>query len=162
MDLFAQNVLYSILLIVSGVIILSTLKHFKMYIARALFMVLFAITLIYIPFYFGGNALFSWAVGTFKDQSVARIFIANVQGILNTPFALFQSVTVGMAVFSVLLLVAAIITAVALTAAVVEFIQNCLQHSTKTHKDVKRIVLRVLRYVNNSRFLYKRLERYLN
>ena len=160
--MFMQSLFYSILLIISGMIIYAALTRFNMKVARALFMVLFTVTMLYIPFYFGGNALFNLALGTFKDQSVARIFIANVQDILHTPFGLFQSVTLGMAVFSVLLLVAAIIAAVALTAAVVELIQSCLQSKTKTHKDVKRIVLRVLRYVNNSRFLYKRLERYRN
>ena len=97
MNSLLLNLIYSLVLIVSGFVIIATLDRFKMRVARIAFTVLFVICLIYIPFYFGGNAMVSLLSGLFKDQTVAETFVGTMQATLAAPFILFRSVTTGMA-----------------------------------------------------------------
>ena len=162
MNSMLLNLIYSIVLIISGLIIIATLDHFKMRIARIAFTVLFVICLIYIPFYFGGNAMVSFFSGMFKDQTVAETFIGTVQATLTAPFFLFQSVTTGMAIFSIIAIVAGIIATVTLAVEVIKYVRNYLKKADFQPKRLKYIVLDEVFLLINYRFLYKRLERYRN
>lgn len=158
----ALNILYSALLIVSGIVIIAALDKFKMHVARISFEVLFVVCLIYIPFYFGGNAMMSFFSGIFKDQAVAETFISAMQETISAPFFLFQSVTTGMAIFSIIITVAGLIATVTLAVEVVRYIRNYLKKAEFRPKRLRHVVLNeVFLYINN-RFLYKRLERYRN
>ena len=162
MNSLLLNLLYSLLLIVSGIVIIYTLDRFKMRVACIAFTVLFVICLIYIPFYFGGNVMLSFFSGLIKDQTVAEIFVASVNETLNAPFLLFQSVSLGMAIFSVICIVACLIATVTLAIKVVNYVRNYLKKKEFCFKRLKQIVLNEVFLYINFRFLYKRLERYRN
>ena len=162
MSMFIQNLLYSVLLIVSGMIILATLSHFRMKVARGLFLVLFAVSLVYIPFYFGGSAMTSFFSGMFKDRTVADTFISTMQQTLTAPFLLFRSVTLGMALFSIIVTVAGLIATVTLAVRVIKYVRNCLKKAHFAPKPFRFILLNEDFLYINYRFLYKRLERYRN
>ena len=162
MDMFMQNLLYSLLLIVSGVIIFAALTHLRMKVARACFAALFAVMLVYIPFYFGGKAMIAFCSYVIKDAASAEIFVNYMQDTLTAPFWLFQSMTLGMTLFSVIIIIAALIAAVTITVEVVKYIKKCWNNSNLRHQDDVAALLPVLYYIRNFRFLYKRLERYRN
>ena len=162
MNSLLLNLLYSLVLIVSGIIIIATLDRFKMRVARILFTVLFVICLIYIPFYFGGNVMVSFFSGVFKDQTIAETFIGTVQATLTAPFFLFQSVTTGMAIFSIIAIVAGLIATVTLAVEVVKYVRNYLKKAEFRLGSLRYIVLDEVFFYINERFLYKRLERYRN
>lgn len=162
MNSMLLNFLYSIVLIISGVIIIATLDRFKMRVARIAFTVLFIVCLIYIPFYFGGNAMLSFFSGMFKDQTVAETFISTMQETLAAPFFLFKSVTTGMAIFSIIAIVAGLIATITLAVEVVKYVRNYLKKAEFQPKRLKYIFIDEIFLLINYRFLYKRLERYRN
>ena len=162
MNSLLLNLLYSLVLIASGIIIIATLERFKMRVARILFTVLFVICLVYIPFYFGGNAMLSFLSGLLKDQTVAETFITSMQETLAAPFVLFQSVTTGMALFSIIAIVAGIIATVTLAVEVIKYVRNYLKKAEFNLKRLTQIVIDEVFLYINYRFLYKRLERYRN
>lgn len=162
MDNFALNMLYTLLLIVSGIIIFAVLGHFKMKNASRVFAVLFGVTLFYIPFYFGGKATVVFCTDILRDEEVANVFVNYMQHSLELPFVLFQSVTTGMALFSIIVAFAALVATITLTLEVVKYIRNCNHVDFSNCKDIKRIILREVEYITNSRFLYRTLGRYLN
>ena len=162
MNSLLLNLIYSIVLIISGLIIIATLDRFKMRIARIAFTVLFVICLVYIPFYFGGNVMLSFLSGLLKDQTVAETFITLSQETLAAPFFLFQSVTTGMAIFSIIAIVAGIIATVTLAVEVIKYVRNYLKKAEFNLKRLTQIVIDEVFLYINYRFLYKRLERYRN
>lgn len=162
MNSLLLNLIYSLVLILSGFVIIATLDRFKMRVARIAFTVLFVICLIYIPFYFGGNAMVSLLSGLFKDQTVAETFVGTMQATLAAPFFLFKSVTTGMAIFSIIAIVAGIIATVTLAVKVVNYVRNYLKKAEFKFKRLRHIVLDEVFLYINYRFLYKRLERYRN
>ena len=162
MNSLLLNLLYSIVLIVSGIIIIATLDRFKMRVACIAFTVLFVICLVYIPFYFGGNVMLSFLSGLLKDQTVAETFITSMQETLAAPFFLFQSVTTGMALFSIIAIVAGIIATVTLAVEVIKYVRNYLKKAEFNLKRLTQIVIDEVFLYINYRFLYKRLERYRN
>ena len=162
MNSLLLNLIYSLVLIVSGFVIIATLDRFKMRVARIAFTVLFVVCLIYIPFYFGGNAMVSLLSGLFKDQTVAETFVGTMQATLAAPFILFRSVTTGMALFSIIAAVAGIIATVALAVKVVNYVRSHLKKAEFKFKRLRQIVLDEVFLYINYRFLYKRLERYRN
>lgn len=162
MNSLLLNLIYSLVLIVSGFVIIATLDRFKMRVARIAFTVLFVICLIYIPFYFGGNAMMSFFSGLFKEQAVAETFVGSMQETLAAPFFLFKSVTTGMAIFSIIAIVAGIIATVTLAVEVVKYVRNYLKKTEfKLKRTTQTILDEVFLYINH-RFLYKRIERYRN
>ncbi len=162
MNSLLVNLFYSIVLVISGIIIIATLDRFKMRVARIAFTVLFVICLIYIPFYFGGNAMVSLFSGLFKDQTVAETFVGTMQATLTAPFLFFKSVTTGMAIFSIIAIVAGLIATVTLAVEVIKYVRNYLKKADFRPKRLKQIVLDEVFLYINFRFLYKRLERYRN
>ena len=156
------NLFYSFVLIISGIIIIETLRRFKMRVAYVSFSVLFVICLIYIPFYFGGSAMTSFFSGMFKDQTVADTFISTMQQTLTAPFLLFRSVTLGMALFSIIVTVAGLIATVTLAVRVIKYVRNCLKKAHFAPRPLRFILLNEDFLYINYRFLYKRLERYRN
>ena len=156
------NLFYSVLLIVSGIVIMATLDKFKMRVAKILFGVLFVVCLIYIPFYFGGNMMLSLLSKLFNDQTVAETFVGGMQATLAAPFILFKSVTTGMAIFSIIAIVAGLIATVTLAVEVVKYVRNYLKKAEFRLRSLKYIVLDEVFFYINERFLYKRLERYRN
>lgn len=162
MNSLLLNLFYSLLLIASGVVIIYTLDRFKMRVACIAFTVLFVICLIYIPFYFGGNAMMSFFSGLFKDQTVAETFVGTMQETLAAPFFLFKSVTTGMAIFSIIAIVAGIIATVTFAVEVIKYVRNYLKKTEFKLKSIKPTVLNEVFLYINYRFLYKRIERYRN
>ena len=162
MNSLLLNLLYSIVLIFSGIIIVATLERFNMRVACIAFSCLLVVCLIYIPFYFGGNIMLSFFSGVLKDQTVAETFVSTMQNILTAPFWLFESVTVGMAIFSIIAIIAGIIATIALTLEVINYVRNRLKKVGFKPKRFKKIILDEVFLFINYRFLYKRLERYRN
>ena len=67
MSILYQNILYTVLLIISSIVITIFLSRFKMKMARTLFIILSIIMSLYIPFYFGGNTMISLFTNIFND-----------------------------------------------------------------------------------------------
>lgn len=162
MNSLLLNLIYSLVLVASGIVILATLNKFKMRVATILFGVLFSICLIYIPFYFGGNMMLSLFSKLFNDQTIAETFVGTMQATLAAPFLFFQSVTTGMALFSIIAIVAGLIATVTLAVEVVKYVRNHLKKANFRLRRFKYIVLDEVFLLINYRFLYKRLERYRN
>lgn len=141
---------------------MSALSRFKMQVARGFFLAMFTVVMVYIPFYFGGNAIVAFFTPVFKDQAVAEIFVKYMNSVLTAPFFLFKSVTLGIAIFSLLLLVALLIATVSLTVEVVKLVKRRRKDIEKRRKDEKVVLCAASVFVCDFRFLYKRLERYLN
>lgn len=156
------NIMYSLILIMSGIVIIVTLEHFKMRVARTVFSVFFVICLIYIPFYFGGNAMVPLLSGLFKDTTIAETFALTMRATISAPFLLFKSVTVGVAVFSIISIIAGFIATVTLAITVVNYVRKRIRKASFTHRRLKCVILDDVFYKINYRFLYKRLGRYRN
>ena len=101
MSILYQNILYTVLLIISSIVITIFLSRFKMKIARTLFIILSIIMSLYIPFYFGGNTMISLFENLFVDRVVAESFSNAMNDIITTPFVFFKSVSTGMAILSI-------------------------------------------------------------
>lgn len=157
-----QQLLYGLMLLLSGAIIMSALARFKMKVARYFFVAMLTVLMLYIPFYFGESATVNFFAFVFRDKEVANTFVIYMQSVLTAPFFLFGSMSLGIAVFSVLVLAAILIATVSITVEVVRFVSRRRKDISRRPKDAKAILFGIAVYISDFRFLYKRLERYRN
>jgi len=162
MSILAQNLFYTALIIVSGAVIIKTLKRFKMRTALMLFCVLFGLTLIYVPFYFGGQVMLKLMINFFNDETIAHTFVKNMSGILAAPFVFFKSASVGTAVFAVIVFSASFILTALLTVKVVKWIYDISRATTFVRRPRKIRALFALDYIIDNQNTYKQLAHFRN
>ena len=162
MSILYQNILYTVLLIISSIVITIFLSRFKMKIARTLFIILSIIMSLYIPFYFGGNAMISLFTKIFNDAVIAKIFTKNLVKIIAAPFLFFKSVSMGMAILSILMFIASLIVMLALIVCVIKLVLKVVKFKEIKVTEVIQTYIEEYIWIPNDRFLYKTLEKYRN
>ena len=162
MSILYQNILYTVLLIISSIVITIFLSRFKMKIARTLFIILSIIMSLYIPFYFGGNTMISLFTKIFNDPVIAKIFTKNLTEIITAPFLFFKSASIGMTVISIMMLIAAILIMEALIISVIQFVLEIKSFKEIKITEVTQTYIEEYIWRPNDRFLYKTLEKYRN
>ena len=162
MNILYENIIYTVLLIISSIVITKFLSRFKMKTARTLFIILSIIMSLYIPFYFGGNTMISLFTKIFDDETVARVFTYNLSDIINAPFILFKSVSIGMFITSSIMFIATILVIVSLIISVVKFVLKVVKFKEIKVTEVIQTYIEEYIWIPNDRFLYKTLEKYRN
>ena len=162
MSILYQNILYTVLLIISSIVITIFLSRFKMKIARTLFIILSIIMSLYIPFYFGGNTMISLFTKIFNDAVIAKIFTKNLAKIIAAPFLFFKSVSIGMTILSIMMFIASLIVMVALIVCVIKFVLKVVKFKEIKVTEVIQTYIEEYIWIPNDRFLYKTLEKYRN
>ena len=162
MNILYENIIYTVLLIISSIVITKFLSRFKMKTARTLFIILSIIMSLYIPFYFGGNTMISLFTKIFNDAVIAKIFTKNLAKIIAAPFLFFKSVSMGMAILSILMFIASVLAMAALIIGVIKFVLKVVKFKEIKVTEVIQTYIEEYIWIPNDRFLYKTLEKYRN
>lgn len=162
MSILYQNILYTVLLIISSIVITIFLSRFKMKTARTLFIILSIIMSLYIPFYFGGNTMISLFTKIFNDAVIAKIFTKNLAKIIAAPFLFFKSASIGMTILSIMMFTASLIVMLALIVCVIKFVLKVVKFKEIKVTEVIQTYIEEYIWIPNDRFLYKTLEKYRN
>ena len=162
MSLLWQNVLYCTMFIVSGAIILSTLKRRKMVIAHTMFCILFGVLLVYVPFYFGGSLMIRVANCLFTDKGILSAFVRLTRETISAPFAYFMPISMLSAAIALICIAATVITAVTVTIKAVEYFRSGRREIFKIHRDARARAVSRLCFAVNNRYVYRHLGRFRN
>ena len=162
MNILYENIIYTVLLIISSIVITKFLSRFKMKTARTLFIILSIIMSLYIPFYFGGNTMISLFARMFDEEIIAIDFANNLREIIAAPFLFFKSVSMGMAILSILMFIASVLVMAALIIGVIKFVLKVVKFKEIKVTEVIQTYIEEYIWIPNDRFLYKTLEKYRN
>ena len=122
MGFFSQNVLLILLFLISGLIIQSRLKKLGMRYARGLFLVLFGLLLIYIPFYFGGNIMTRYFETHMPNAAFTEYFGFLMESLFAGPFLFMKTASLATTVFATFLLTATALVAISVINKIILFI----------------------------------------
>lgn len=156
------NICYIALFIASGLIILKTLSHFKMHIARICFLSLFSILLLYVPFFFGGRLAILISDFLFSDTVYAQIFVKYTLTGLVSSYAYVKFVSILTLIAAIIIAAAAIIVSIVIAFKVVEIVKRYLSRRQITCAGSIKVIFPRLIYIHNDRYIYKRLLHLLN
>gem|GEM_PF-3208080 len=161
-DMFMQNVFYCMLFVVSGLIILRSLRKRRMYCAHFLGVVLFLLLSMYIPFYFLGRLSLGTMEWLLEDPGAVEIFSLYMTETLAAPFLFVKGISVGTAIFAFIFTIAGLLTTVFVIRTIVEYIRRSAPYLLISRRARRGDVVPAFSYIINNRFSYLKLERLLN
>ncbi len=116
------NLICAVLAVSGGAIIMRVLKNMRLFHARRVFCVLFAVVLFYFPFYFFSGLTRAFFTNVFNDDVIAGVFVKYVTGSISLPFIIIKTLSITAGFFAIAFSAASIITAVYFVMRAVRFL----------------------------------------
>ena len=162
MDNTISTIVFLVLFSISAIIVIRTLKKYKMHNARFLFIILFIISLSIAPLYFSRQIIGDSFGSIYQSESLLKTFVLMEMDWMAYPIAIFKTISIGTFMFSIVFISSITI----IFTKTVFFLKKMIICLGDEHEE-KNIVIRTPYYLDklyklNNRRIYLKLNRLLN